>query len=296
VLFILLFIDCIKIITNEISEKKEELIDSFHKEYKKELDAGHISDPTDPANPVYVALKEKAERGVKKLREESHNLEEARYKVNKHIRYAKDPDNDSRFLLMIFPSIILYTLYFAALFNPATIAAMGGFTFVYITHLFLAMTPGIAGGILSYKLVDVILPIREWRNVGLHKPKITETSLIKLFVTMNDIIFSVENKVPVTAVKNKLKYWGLLQSQVDYIFTSGQMMEGKEKDGEFVKNYFIDIIKLCVYSNNNKDFTIAPNESLNQDQLEAVYPKPELLHKNNVLQGGVTRRKNRKHK
>jgi hypothetical protein len=186
-------------------------------------------------------------------------------------------------------------LVLALMFYGVALSGLSAATSILTSKIYLVIYPanlktrGI--GRLSISPLDVngdheYTGIDDYTKNGLQKISYTD-----IFNTINKILFSETNHIKIQSVKDKLKYWGLLQGQVDYIFQAGQNFRDDSLSNEGVRDYLEDIIK---FYRNDGNRTLAPNEPLSEEQLKAAYPKPELLHKNNVLEGGVTRRR-RKH-
>jgi hypothetical protein len=200
-------------------------------------------------------------------------------KIKTSIPDVYDSEETARNAIATASTVLLTGLLIGACFSPATAAAFGGISILIssITGLSSVGLSAMIGPALGIRFADFILPPHEWRNIGhinLQRVSQTTNSRHEVFCAINDIMFSPENRVPITTVKDKLKYWGLLQTQVDYMFATGQMWEDKNKDYTFVMNYLKDIFKLC--ERPNLDFTLAPNEPLTEDMLKATYAKPPL--------------------
>lgn len=220
-------------------------------------------------------------------------------KIYTNIVRVEDPDNAARHLIKLVPWLLLTALFLGSMATPAAplaggwAALIGSFT---MSGALLEVGPGTG---LFDNFAYFFVPLRHASNVGHRNSYIEKGNLIQLFLTMNELMFSSENKVPITRVKDKLKYWGLLQTQVDYMFVSGQINQEKKRDKKFIKNYLVDIMKLCVYSDTNNDFTLAPNGALaNEDLLDVVYPNQvnllEIAYPNTPGATGGTRRKLKK--
>jgi len=103
-------------------------------------------------------------------------------------------------------------------------------------------------------------------------------SYTDMFQTLNTILFSKKNPINITTVKNKLKYWGLLDVQVDYMFEFGQNQSphldwrGKMKSESIIKY----VEKMLGYYGNPDNAKLAPNAPLTKDMLNAAYPKSPL--------------------
>ena len=100
-----------------------------------------------------------------------------------------------------------------------------------------------------------------------------DLSYVDMFNTINVILFSETNPVKIIDVKDKLKYWGLLQTQVDYMFDVGQSPQKGNMLHDNIRDYLLKVIK---FFRDNENRKLAPNEPLSEEQLKAAYPKPPL--------------------
>jgi hypothetical protein len=119
-------------------------------------------------------------------------------------------------------------------------------------------------GIVALAGQEISSSIRQIPNNQLHKEmsKI-EYSLTDVLYDIHFILFSGKNTIPINKVRSKLKYWGLSQSHVDFLFnrspTSDEFISVKESDKNSRKRMLRYMEK---YFSLPKSEALAPNERL----------------------------------
>ena len=207
----------------------------------------------------------------------------------KTIEYFNDFERLDRPIAYIVSNMLLFGGIFTGLaLAPITFGATaipaGVLAFIYIFTIVTGV--GSAFG-LNLIAIDCILPRRKtnyWAEVG--RLGQGAESRVDVFKYINLILFSPKNRVPITDVKDKLRYWGLLQTQVDYMFKVGK--EGMLKAGTELKQTFIDLdsdmmtrylgkmLRFFDKAKNTENFTLAPNEPFSEELLREAYPKSPL--------------------
>lgn len=135
-------------------------------------------------------------------------------------------------------------------------------------------------GIAAYHCIPTkkrnIMNNNGFGRVKRYSNEVAKLSYDDMFQTLNTILFSKKNPINITTVKNKLKYWGLLDVQVDYMFEFGQNPDldsrGKMRSESIIKY----VKKMLGYYGNPDNAKLAPNAPLTKDMLNAAYPKPPL--------------------
>ena len=98
--------------------------------------------------------------------------------------------------------------------STALFVTMAAYTSVLmVSGAFIPFISGVAG------IAPVVLSIVAGVRVYLDN-KVMRTDLLGLFKTLHSTMFDENNTVPISQVKDSLKYWGLTKAQVDYLFTT----------------------------------------------------------------------------